>query len=199
MPALGCPQKDGSTKPLIESNVICDYLVDIYPQQAPLYPADPYEKARMRAWADFVGSRVISAFHWFLQHTEKSPYSLDEARKEFFGHLKTWIKEADERGPYFGGKDFMMAGVALAPRAVRLWILDRFRTEALAMPEPGEGGEDGKTWQRWRNWVEAVSQRQSIQNTLSDKEYYLPIYQQSAEDRAQSELAKAIRAGRGVP
>jgi glutathione S-transferase len=34
---------------------------------------------------------------------------------------------------------------------------------------------------------------------LSEQQYYLSIYQKYAEDRAQSEMAKAIRGGRGVP
>lgn len=67
------------------------------------------------------------------------------------------------------------------------------------MPEPGKGGDDEAVWARWRKWVEAVQNRPSVKNTTSEKEFYLPIYQKYAEDRAQSELAKATRKGRGVP
>jgi len=44
-----------------------------------------------------------------------------------------------------------------------------------------------------------VEGRESVKETMSEKEYYLPIYTRYAEDRAQSELAKATREGRGVP
>jgi glutathione S-transferase len=41
--------------------------------------------------------------------------------------------------------------------------------------------------------------RPSIRDTVSEREHYLPIYKRYADDTAMSELAKASRAGRGVP
>ena len=67
------------------------------------------------------------------------------------------------------------------------------------MPAPGKGGENEKLWERWRVWAKAVEGRDSIQATMSDKEHYLPLWQRYHEDKAQSELAKATRQGRGVP
>jgi glutathione S-transferase len=153
----------------------------------------------MKIWIDHITSRIIPAFHRFLQHTKDSPYSLDAARAEFLGHLKTWIKEADPTGPYFAGEQFSMADVALAPWAVRLWVFDHFKDGGLGMPEKGKGGEDEEAWERWRVWVKAIQGRKSVQETMSEREHYLPIYTRYAENRAQSELAKATRKGRGVP
>lgn len=79
-----------------------------------------------------------------------------------------------------------------------MWVFDRFKGGS-GIPQPGEGGEDEKTWKRWHKWIEAVSERPSIKNTTSEREYYVPIYQRYADDEAQSELAKATRKGRGVP
>jgi glutathione S-transferase len=198
VPTLACPQKDGSSKPLYESNIICEYLDEI--SSAPsLYPTDKYQKARMKIWIDHITSRIIPAFHRFLQHAKDSPYSLNDARTEFLGHLKTWIKEADPTGPYFMGEGFSMADIALAPWAVRLWVFDHFKEGGLGMPEKGKGGEEEGVWERWRVWIKAVEARKSIQKTMSEREHYLPIYARYAEDRAQSELAKATREGRGVP
>jgi glutathione S-transferase len=198
VPTLACPQKDGSTKPLYESNIICEYLDETSPAPS-LYPEDKYQKARMKIWIDHITSRIIPTFHRFLQHTKDSPYSLDEARTEFLGHLKTWIEEADATGPYFMGEQFSMADIALAPWAVRVWVLDHFKEGGLGMPEKGKGGEDEDAWERWRVWVKAIEGRKSVKETMSEKEHYLPIYTRYAEDRAQSELAKATRKGRGVP
>ena len=79
VPTLACPQKDGTSKPLYESNIICEYLDEI--SLAPsLYPTDKYQKARMKIWIDHITSRIIPAFHRFLQHTIDSPYSLNDAR-----------------------------------------------------------------------------------------------------------------------
>ena len=69
----------------------------------------------------------------------------------------------------------------------------------IGIPEESKGGEDEETWQRWRKWVKAVEERPSVQHTMSEREHYLPIYQRYADDKAQSELAKATRKGKGVP
>ena len=77
-------------------------------------------------------------------------------------------------------------------------MFDHFKG-GLGVPAEGEGGKDEKLWARWRKWLKAVEERPSVRDTLSEKEMYLPIYQRYHEDTAQSELAKATRAGRGVP
>lgn len=197
VPTLGVPTPDGE-QPLIESGIICDYLDETHPD-VPLYPKDAYKKAKLRISIDYVTSRIIPAFHRFLQHTPDKPYSLNDARQEFLNSLLTFIKDADPTGPFFAGKDFTMPDVILAPWAVRLWIFDHYKEGGLGIPKPGDGGENEELWQRWRVWADAVAERDSVKNTLSEKEYYLPLWQRYADDKAQSELAKATRAGRGVP
>jgi glutathione S-transferase len=81
---------------------------------------------------------------------------------------------------------------------MRLWVFDHFKG-GLGIPEQGKAGGDEPIWTRMRTWVKALEERPSIKNTLSEKEHYLPIYQRYADDKAQSELAKATRKGRGVP
>ena len=69
-----------------------------------------------------------------------------------------------------------MPDVVMGPWAVRLWVFDHFKG-GLGAPEPGQGGEDEQLWERWRKWAKAVEQRDSVKNTLSEKEYYLPLYE----------------------
>ena len=40
-------------KPIVDSSVICEYLDEVFPQ-VPLTPADPVERAAMRAWMRFL-------------------------------------------------------------------------------------------------------------------------------------------------
>lgn len=141
-------------------------------------------------------SRIIPAFHRFLQHQGQD--GLREKQQEFLGYIKEFTKEMDKEGPYFLGKEFSLIDVIIAPWAVRLWIFDHFKG-GLGIPEEGKGGENEEVWKRWRVWYKAVEERDSVKKTTSETEHYLPIYQKYAEDRAQSELAKATRAGRGVP
>jgi glutathione S-transferase len=143
-----------------------------------------------------VTSRIIPAFHRFLQHQGQE--GLQEKQQEFLGYIKEFTKEMDKQGPYFLGKEFSLIDVIIAPWAVRLWIFDHFKG-GLGIPDEGKGGQDEEVWKRWRVWYKAVEERDSVKKTTSETEHYLPIYQKYAEDRAQSELAKATRAGRGVP
>lgn len=199
VPTLGVPTSDG-TQPLIESGIICEYLDETFSENHPqLLPKDPFKKAKLKISIDYVTSRIIPAFHRFLQHTPDKMYSLAEARKEFLATLVTWIKDADPVGPFFAGDELSMPDVILAPWAVRFWVFDQFKEGGLGVPKEGEGGEVEKAWARWRKWSEAVGKRDSVKATLSEREYYLPIYERYATDTAMSELAKATRAGRGVP
>ncbi|KAL8748012.1 MAG: hypothetical protein Q9190_000162 [Brigantiaea leucoxantha] len=173
----------GSSKeaqPLYESNVICEYLEDAYPSHGPrLQPEDPYLKAKCRIWMDFVSTRIVPGFHRFLQwqpETTSVYPTLDSARKEFLGYLKQFseaMAPASE-GPWFLGKDLSLVDLVLAPWAVRLWVLDHFKDGGLGIPADGE--DSG--WERWKTWAKAVEERKSVGETLSEREKYLPIYQE---------------------
>jgi len=188
------PTLEYENKPLYESTVICEFLEDAYPSATPhLLPEDPYTKARTRIWIDFVTSRIIPAFHRFLQYQSKSPSDtgIETVRADFLDKLKQFTEAMDPEGPYFLGKDISLVDLVLAPWAVRLWVFDHFKG-GLGLPE-------GEVWNRWGKWLSAVEKRESVVSTTSEKEHYLPIYQRYADDTAQSELAKATREGKGVP
>ncbi|KAF1956553.1 glutathione S-transferase [Byssothecium circinans] len=189
------PTLEYDNKPLYESTVLCEFLEEAFPDHSPrALPEDPYERARARIWIGFVGSRVIPAYHRFLQ----GQGDVGEQREEFLGHLKEFTREMDGEGPFFMGKEFGMVDIVMAPWALRLWVFDHFKG-GLGVPDKGKGGEDEEVWERWRVWAEAVGSRKSVLETMSEREHYLPIYQRYADNTAQSELAKAIRKGRGVP
>ncbi|KAH0153125.1 hypothetical protein KCU67_g9590, partial [Aureobasidium melanogenum] len=110
-------------------------------------------------------------------------------------HLKEFTKEMDSEGPYFSGKDVGLIDLVVAPWAVRLWVFDHYKN-GLNIPKEGE---DSAIWSRFDKWLKAIEERPSVRETTSEKEKYLSIYQKYADDKAQSELAKATRKGRGVP
>lgn len=211
VPTLGVPKstgKDGKekvTRPLYESTVICEYLDEVYAdaeKHGPsLFPADAYERAQCRIWIDHISSRIVPSFYRFCQHQPHSSYSIEDARAEFLGRLKTFIVEADEEGPFFLGKQYSMVDVMLTPWLVRLWILDHFKDGGLGMPGPGQAAneEEEEVWNRWRKWADAVEGRRSVKETLSSREQYIAAYQRYAEDKTQSEVAKATRSGRNLP
>ncbi|PBP28054.1 glutathione transferase omega-1 [Diplocarpon rosae] len=186
------PTLEYNNKPLYESTVICEFLEEAYPSATPhLLPSDPYAKAQTRIWVDFVTSRIIPAFHRFLQHQAGSSISIETVRNDFLDKLKQFTDAMDPAGPYFFGKEVSLIDLILAPWAVRLWVFEHFKG---GLDIPNEN-----VWSRWARWQSAIEQRDSVIKTTSKKEHYLPIYQRYADDTAQSELAKATREGRGVP
>ena len=113
-------------------------------------------------------------------------------------HLLEFTREMDPQGPYFLGEELSLLDIVLAPWAVRLWVFDHFKGGS-GIPAEGAGGKNEDEWKRFRKWLKAIESRKSVKETLSERQHYLPIYLRYAEDRAQSEAAKAIRAGRGIP
>lgn len=113
-------------------------------------------------------------------------------RSDFLSNLKQFTEEMDPTGPFFLGSELSLIDLVIAPWALRLWVFDHFK-EGLQAPK-------GEVWVlRWEKWLGAVEKRESVFSTTSEREHYLPIYQRYADDTAQSELAKATRAGKGVP
>ena len=211
VPTLECPRLDERGnhlegergKPLIESSVICEYLDDVYNDTKKygrsLLPEDAFERARCRIWIDFVGSRIIPSFYRLLQHQPDKPYSIEEARMELLGHLKTFIKNMDNEGSWFLGLRFSMVDISIAPWVLRLFLIDHYKPGGLGLPNKGDGGEDEELWQRWRKFAAAVRDKQSIKETLSEPEQYIDAYQRYAEDKTQSQVGQATRSGKGLP
>lgn len=194
------PTLEYNAQPLYESTVILEFLEDAYPSSArSLRPESVYDRAKGRIWTDFVTTRIIPAFHRFLQWQPMSDTpGLAAARAEFLAKLKEFTSAMDPQGPYFFGAEPMLIDFVLAPWAMRLWVFDHWKG-GLGIPAEDGGAEDAQVWPRWRKWLAAVEQRKSLQETMSEREFYMPIYDRYAENRAMSELAKATRAGRGVP
>ncbi|KAK7473034.1 hypothetical protein VKT23_001138 [Stygiomarasmius scandens] len=193
------PTLEYDNKPLYESTVVQEFLEDAYPDHTPhLLPKDPYEKARMKIWIDYVTSRIIPSWHRFLQYQPASSddEGLKKLRDEFLGHLREWTKEMDKEGPFFAGKEPSLADFTIAPWVVRSWVFDHFKGGS-GIPKEGETGDD-EIWKRWRKYIDALENRKSVKETTSDTEHYLPLYKRYADNTAQSEMAKSIRSGRGV-
>jgi len=189
------PTLQYDNKPLYESTVVCEFLEEAYPDATPkLLPSDPYTKARMKIWIDFITSRIIPSFHRFLQYQPQlsSDPGLEKFRQDFLEQIKQFTQEMDAEGPYFLGEGLSLIDLMIAPWAVRFWIFDHFKG-GLELPK-------SKAWvKRFEKWLQAIENRDSVINSTSEREHYLPIYQRYADDVAQSELAKATREGKGVP
>jgi len=111
---------------------------------------------------------------------------MTDALKEFASLAKLGSKG----GPFSGGKDLDAVDITLAPWSAREWIFEEHRGGSLTVEEVGEA---------YLNWTKAIQEHPLVKNTTSDHEYYIPIYQRYLKNEAQSEAAKATRAGGVIP
>ena len=188
---------------LYESLVLCEFLEEAFPQATPrLLPSDPADRAYARIWIDFIAKSIVPTFFRLLQaqKAEKQQEALQDSVKA----LKTFADKV--KGPYFLGDEFSLVDVAIAPWVVREYIIEEHRGYTRDLV--GDG---------WKAYAELLEKRDSVLRTqsvrrsilykrqvdadgpLQDREHYTEIYGRYLRDEAQSEAAKATRAGRVIP
>ena len=102
----------------------------------------------------------------------------------------------------------------LIPWAMRVFLLDYYKGGS-GIPNPkvdqqeaardgdsdgnGNGNDEQEVWARWHRWFDAVQKQESVQDTMSDRERYIEVYQRYAEDTTNSQVGQATRGGRGLP
>jgi len=95
-------------KPVCESLVIVQYIDEVWNQESPLLPSDPYQRAQARFWADFVDKKVYSLGMQLSSSTGEA------AKKELLDCFKLLEGELGQK-PYFGGETLGFVDVALIP------------------------------------------------------------------------------------
>ncbi|KAI1791242.1 glutathione-S-transferase [Ganoderma leucocontextum] len=167
---------------LYESLIICEFLEDAFPTPEPrLLPSDPFDRALVRLWADHVNKQVVPAYMRLIQ--AQDPQKQRELLEELNKALRTLMEKV--KGPYFLGEQFTLVDVALAPWVTRDWVVTEHRGYSRAAVGGG-----------WTEYAAQLETRESVVKTQSDKVHFTEIYGRYLRDEAQSEGAKAIRAGR---
>ncbi|KAG6879137.1 hypothetical protein C0992_004954 [Termitomyces sp. T32_za158] len=177
------PAVEYKGKAIYESLVICEFLEDLYPTQRPLLPTEPLKRAIARIWIDFITKSIIPAYQRLLQAQDAGKQA--ELREEYKEALRKYAKEV--KGPYFLGEDFSLVDVAIAPWIKRDYVLEENR-----------GFKKEDVSEAWVRYASAIEKRRSIVQTQSEREHLDEIYGRYLRDEAQSEAAKAIRAGRSL-
>ncbi|KAJ7647721.1 glutathione-S-transferase [Roridomyces roridus] len=179
------PAVEYQGKALYESLVLCEFFEDAYPTHKPsMLPEDAYTKAYARIWIDYVGKTFVPGFMRLLmaQETEKQ----DAALAELYEVLRRF--SAQIKGPFFLGEHFSLVDIAIAP-----WIT----RDVIAAEHRGYSRED--VGAEWKQYAEHVETRESVLRTKSNQDKYAQVYAPYLKDEAQSEAAKALRAGRAIP
>lgn len=137
---------DGRT--LADSTIICEYLEDAFPEP-PLRPADPYQRARMRAIEDLCDRAfdAVAYGFWIALARKEAPEAeamAAAARAEFAQLLARLEHELDDR-------DFFCGAVSIADLAAICHV-----PAAKAMGVATDAMPRLKRWMERMNGIEAV-------------------------------------------
>ncbi|ESO97797.1 hypothetical protein LOTGIDRAFT_181794 [Lottia gigantea] len=166
-------------KCVYESSICIEYVDEAWRNQdTDLMPSDPYERARLRIWSDFISRKIIPAFYQYLM------------RQSLLNHLETLTSEMSDSGPFFQSSLFGLVDIMLVPFTIRFDMLKHFR--GFELPET-------QIFQRLRRWMEAAHSRETVKATMADGKKLIDKYQRYADDSVKSEVADAIRKGTALP
>jgi glutathione S-transferase len=147
------PAVEYKGRALNESTIISEFIEEAYPDHQPsLLPADAFERARIRLWIDHIGKKVVPNYFKTIQAQD------DAAVKAGRDALTQALHElaAEVKGPFFLGDAFSLVDLAIAPFAVRDYIIKEHR-----------GYERSQAGEKWKSYAEALEQRDSVRRTSS--------------------------------
>ncbi|MGX7873415.1 glutathione S-transferase family protein [Mesorhizobium sp. ORM6] len=106
-------RRNGDETVIFESAVILEFLEET--QANPLHPADPYARARHRAWIEY-GSAILNAISRFYSApTEAGVLAESGALSAMFGRLEAELAQAERNGPWFAGERFSLVDAVYGP------------------------------------------------------------------------------------
>ena len=175
-------------KSIYESHVCIEYIDESWPNEPRLLPKDPYQRAKVHMWGDFVSKKLIPPYYKFL--VKQSPEEQSEGREQFLANLREFTKAMDPEGPFFLGKELGYVDIMFAPWSYRIYILKHYRK--FEIPQTDE-------YRRYHVWAEAVKNHPSVKPVQQEESRVLADAKPYAEGNAESELADAVRKGKTIP
>ena len=133
--------------PLFESNAIAEFLEETV--DPPLHPQDPVQRARNRAWTDFVPTFSDDVYDLFWCESEADlPGRLAAARQRIAKLEEAIANERDNDGPFFNGDAISLVDAAYAPFLHRLAIVEEKANTGVLDGVPARRGVDGSVGRR---------------------------------------------------
>ena len=144
---------------LFESNAIAEFLDEQVPPQ--LHPADPFKRARNRAWTDFVPdfSKAINAIG-YAKTREAMEEGVANAPKALSRLERALATERGNDGPYFNGPDLCLVDAAYAPFFQRFQIVEQWLATGLLESYPLVSA-----------WADALAASPAVANSVPDVFY----------------------------
>jgi glutathione S-transferase len=117
-------QIDGK-QALFESNAIAEYLDETAAPR--LHPADPIERARNRAWTDYIGTFSGAVTGTMYADSEEEFNAKASKIAGVFGKLEEALAARGNEGPFFNGPNLSLVDAAYAPFLQRYTFMDRLK------------------------------------------------------------------------
>lgn len=140
---------------LFESSAIAEFLDETVPPR--LHPEDPIERARNRAWTDYVPTfaGTLSGM-WYAKTREELDEKLAAAPRILERVEEALSRQHRNGGPYFNGPKLSLVDAAYAPFLQRFLIVDEYLKTGLI---------DG--FPRLRAWADALLSNETVTGAVA--------------------------------
>ncbi|XVF79337.1 hypothetical protein PTKIN_Ptkin14bG0213400 [Pterospermum kingtungense] len=142
-------------KPVCESLIQVQYIDEVWHDQSPLLPSDPYQKAIARFWADFVDKKIYDFGRkiWMTKGEEQAA-----AKKNFIESLKLLEGELADK-TYFGGDNLGYVDVVFVPFYCWFYAYEKCGNFTIEEECP-----------KLIAWAKRCTQKESVSKSLVDQE-----------------------------
>jgi glutathione S-transferase len=165
VPVLVVMNRDGlGETAIVESTRILEFLDDYQAETAPIYAADPLERAEQKYWMDYIGNHVTPNFFRFLKANEAGDYR-DKSRQGVIDGLTKVTQAMHTGGPFFSGARVSAVDITLIPIALRIDVVLRAYRD-FELPR------QGVNWPRYHDWYQAMLVQPVFRATGFDHEDY---------------------------
>lgn len=170
---------------LAESQPIIEYIDGKFSSADPLCPADPYERAKCRIWADYADSKIQRPYYRML--VEQSPEARRVAYEDLLAGCRDFARAMAPAsdGPFFCGKRLSYTDVSFAPFFQRIVSVGKVY-RGIELPR------DDPDIQRLLLWWDAVKARDSVARTIVSTDRLVASYANYADNKATSDFAQNL-------
>ena len=165
-PTANVPMLDVEGRHIWESAIINEFLEEVYPDH-PLWPRDPFLKARGRIALDAAGNGLIPSFYKALRGEITRP---DEHFLQVFADLEASMVG---EGPFWLGNQLSLTDIAIYPWFERWPALTHCRR--VGLPQNA----------RVSRWKDAMAAHPAVIQERCDQELYIQAYARHASTPAQ--------------
>jgi len=142
-------------QPLFESNAIAEYLDETVAPK--LHPADPLQRARHRAWTDFVPDFSSGLSGVYYAKTKQDSDAAHETARKRLDRIEYALATDKTPGPYFGGDRLSLVDAAYAPFFQRFLMADALLKTGLLADYP-----------KAKAWADALLASEVVTGSVAD-------------------------------